>query len=71
MTVAETPPDAPALVHDILETAHWLRCGRSTVYELLNAGELRSIKIGRRRLVTHASIVEYVERLSDYRPEAS
>lgn len=64
MTVAEAPPETPALVHEILEAAHILRCGRSTIYELMNAGELQSIKIGRRRLVTHSSIVDYVDRLA-------
>lgn len=63
-TVAEPTLSAPALVYDILEAAHVLRCGRSTIYELLKDGEIRSIHIGRRRLITHTSLVEYVNRLA-------
>lgn len=66
MTVMEqqgydTTP-TPPLVHDIPETAALLRCGRSTVYELLGSGKLTGLKIGRRRLVTHESIVSFVKR---------
>lgn len=64
MTVTDsTTSDATApLVHDIPEAAHWLRCGRSTVYRLIEAGEIKGIKIGRRRLVTHESLVAFVAR---------
>lgn len=37
-------------------TAEILQCGRSTVYELLRAGKLKSVKIGRLRRVTLKSI---------------
>lgn len=59
MPVLDNPA---ALVMDIPETAHWLRCGRSTVYSLLKDGELTGIKIGRRRLVTYESAVAFVRR---------
>ena len=36
---------------------------RSSVYKLLDAGELESVKIGTRRLVVSASITAYVDRL--------
>lgn len=63
MTLADNGATAaPTLLLDIPEAATCLRCGRSTVYELLKAGEIRAIKIGRRRLVTHESIVEFVRR---------
>lgn len=52
---------AAPLVLDILEAAALLRVGRSTVYELMNSGELESVKIGRRRLLTYASCAAYVE----------
>lgn len=57
----EAKPTTPLLM-DILEAAAVLRCGRSTVYQLLDAGEIQGVKIGRRRLVTYASIVAFVER---------
>lgn len=41
-----------------------LSCSRTTVYELLGAGELRSVKIGRSRRIPRTSVELYVERLS-------
>lgn len=37
--------------------------GRSILYERLLAGDISSVKIGRRRLVPRAALVAYVERL--------
>lgn len=37
--------------------------GRTTVYELINAGELVKVTIGRRAFVTAKSIAAYVDRL--------
>lgn len=52
----------PTLVLDISETTAALKCGRTTVYELIANGEITGIKIGRRRLVTYESVAEYVAR---------
>jgi excisionase family DNA binding protein len=38
------------------ETARALGIGRTKVYELINAGQLETVKIGRRTLVRTASI---------------
>jgi excisionase family DNA binding protein len=40
----------------IREAARLLNIGRSTTYELLRAGKLQSVKIGRRRGVTRRSV---------------
>jgi excisionase family DNA binding protein len=40
-----------------------LSVGRSMVFELMASGELRSLKVGRRRLVSEAAIVEYINRI--------
>jgi excisionase family DNA binding protein len=40
----------------INETARALRVGRTKIYELINAGRLETVKIGRRTLVRTASI---------------
>ncbi len=37
--------------------------GRTVAYGLVLGGHLRSVKIGRRRLVVRASIEEYIARL--------
>jgi excisionase family DNA binding protein len=40
-----------------------LGVGRSTVYELLGSNQLRSVKIGRRRLVPQAAVDELIANL--------
>jgi len=40
-----------------------LSMGRSKVYELLASAELRSIKVGRRRLISEAALCEYIAGL--------
>jgi excisionase family DNA binding protein len=40
-----------------------LGLGRSKTFGIIASGELRSVKIGRRRLVSEAALVEYIERL--------
>lgn len=40
-----------------------LGIGRSKLYELMDSGEIRSVKIGRNRLVPESAIVEFIERL--------
>lgn len=37
--------------------------GRSLFYEKIGSGELRSVKIGKRRLVPEQAIAEYIARL--------
>ena len=40
-----------------------LHLGRSKTFELIATGQLRSVKIGRRRLVSEAALTEYIETL--------
>lgn len=51
------------LLYDVPEACRMLDCGRSTLYELMAAGELESVRLGRRRLIPHAAIVALVDRL--------
>ena len=44
------------------EAARHLGIGRSALYAELAAGRLRSLKVGRRRLVPSGAIAEYVSR---------
>jgi excisionase family DNA binding protein len=37
--------------------------GRSKIYELLGNGEIRSLKVGRRRIITLAAIRNFLDRL--------
>jgi excisionase family DNA binding protein len=45
------------------EAAAWLRVSRWSVYNLIRSNQLRTIKIGRRRLVPPAALDECVELL--------
>lgn len=37
--------------------------GRTRLFELLRTGELRSVKIGRRRMIPDSSIAQYIDGL--------
>ncbi|WP_038362196.1 helix-turn-helix domain-containing protein [Bosea sp. 117] len=55
---------APVLLHPIPNAAKILGVGRSTLYSLLDEGKLRSVYIGRRRLVPDAELKAFLARLS-------
>ena len=52
----------PALV-SIKEGAVELGVGRTKTYELIDEGELETVKIGKRHLIVHASIGRLIARL--------
>ena len=53
------------LAHPIPEAAARLGIGRTTLYALIERGELPTVTIGRRRLVTESALVAYLERAQD------
>jgi excisionase family DNA binding protein len=57
---------APQHIAPLLYTLHdpgrLLSCSRSTVAHLIDSGQLTAVGIGRMRRVSHASIMEYIER---------
>ncbi|MDP9429575.1 MAG: helix-turn-helix domain-containing protein [Actinomycetota bacterium] len=57
------------LLMPIEDGANALGVGRTTVYALVKAGELETVKIGRRSLITAESLREYVERLRAVDPD--
>ena len=57
------PTTAEARLNSVPATAGRLGVSRSTVFELMSSGELRSVKIGHRRLVSDAAIAEFIARL--------
>jgi excisionase family DNA binding protein len=46
------------------EAADWLRVSRWSVYSLIHANQLHTIKIGRRRLVSLSALRECVAQLA-------
>lgn len=61
--MAETAPLGLPVTISVEEAAMLLGIGRTVAYRLVLANDLRSVKIGRRRLVVRASIEEYIARL--------
>jgi excisionase family DNA binding protein len=60
----ETATNGPsARLNTVEEVMERLRIGRSTAFELIGKRQLRSIKVGRRRLVSEAALIEFIERL--------
>ncbi len=52
------------LLHPLPEVCEELGIGRSTVYELIAEGVIRTVKIGRRTLVAHDELERFVEALT-------
>ncbi|MBF6447200.1 helix-turn-helix domain-containing protein [Nocardia elegans] len=45
------------------EVRELIPVGHSKYYELIGSGELRSVKVGRRRFVTEQAVAEYISAL--------
>ena len=58
----ETSPDHLLTID---EAAACLRVSRWSVYNLIRANQLRTVKIGRRRLVSPAAIARCIELLGE------
>jgi excisionase family DNA binding protein len=52
-------PDAPDRLLSVDEAAALLGIGRSMLYELVAAQRIRSIKVGRRRLIPSGAIADF------------
>ena len=53
-------PDAPDRLLDIRTAAEAMSIGRSALYGLIASGELRSVTVGRRRLIPADAIRRYI-----------
>jgi excisionase family DNA binding protein len=53
----------PPVLYRVDEAAEALRVSRSVVYELIRSDQLRTVKVGRRRLVPVEALAEYVGSL--------
>lgn len=56
-------PAAPPLLHTVVGAAARLSVGRTTVYELIKTGDLRTVHIGTKQLVPESECESLVERL--------
>lgn len=57
---ADAAPRAPDRLLDVDEAAAALGIGRSLVYQEIAVGNLRSLKVGRRRLIAAEAIADYI-----------
>ncbi len=63
-TPKKAPADVTPLLHDIITTQKLLGgVSRSTIYELFASGQLKSVKLGKRRFVPHEEALRYVASL--------
>lgn len=53
------------LVLTVDEAAERLRVSRWTLYNLIRSNQLRTVKIGRRRLVPVNALAEYLDKLME------
>lgn len=51
------------LLHPLTDAAQVLGISRTTIYQLISDGEIRTIKIGRRTLVAQDELERYVASL--------
>lgn len=58
MTALQTPS---RLALGIMEAVEQTGLSRSTLYLEIKAGRLRTIKIGKRRLIPHADLIEWLD----------
>lgn len=56
-----SPPRTARLAYTVKEAAMLLSLSRSLVYELINAGKLETIKIGRARRITSRQLEAYIQ----------
>lgn len=54
-----------ALLVTVADGMRLLSVGRNAIWNLINSGELRSVKIGRSRRIPRTEIEAYVARLSE------
>jgi excisionase family DNA binding protein len=52
-----------ARLNSVENTMARLNLGRSVVFQLLASGQLRSVKVGRRRLIPESAIVDFISQL--------
>ena len=57
-------PAVPAVLYRVDEAAEALRLSRSSIYELIRTGQLRTVKHGSRRLVPVAALDDFVRNLA-------
>lgn len=61
--IVEPDDSNSAPLMSIVEAAQFLGLSRSVIYRLMDTGELPSYKIGKRRVLKRADILEFIDNL--------
>ena len=56
-------PSETRLLLRVDEAGRQLNVGRTVMYELIRSGRLRSVKVGKLRLIPTSALVEFVDQL--------
>lgn len=67
--MADRTPSPEALADSVLDAAMRLGISRTTVYEEINKGRLKSVKCGKRRLVTREAQQQWLAGLPTVEPK--
>lgn len=67
--MTQRPQSSRPLAVPPLEGARLLGLGKTRFYELLNAGDIKSFKLGRRRLIRVADLESWLTENSDGVPK--
>jgi excisionase family DNA binding protein len=51
------------LLHDVREVTELTKISRTRVFEEIAAGRMKSVLVGKRRLIPHQALLDYVEQL--------
>ena len=65
MSAKPLPPAYKQLAYRPGDIPHVARIARSTVYELLNNGEIPSFKIGKTTLILHDDLMGFLRRRAE------
>jgi excisionase family DNA binding protein len=63
-TMVSASPSSSASLLTVEEAAAELRVGRTTVFNMIQSGDLRGVRLGKKRCVTRASLDAFVASLS-------
>ena len=64
-TPAPNAAASPVVLLSVRDVCAALQCGRTFVYDLLQKGELRAIKLGRLTRIPRAALEEFIARSED------
>ena len=53
----------PKFLFTVTEACDAIGCGRTRIYELINSGEIQTVRMGGRRLIPYAALKGFADNL--------